>query len=313
MRTLKAFLIASMLVLLTFIGAGSANAGGGGLNDYTNAYRNQAGQPSLPVHAGLTTTAQNKANELAKADGGLSGVDQGSIPAGYSGYTQFLGKSSSAGAMHQKWLSNGEGSKMTPAKWTHIGSGVATGASGQVYGVQLIATYPPPAPKPKPAPVPAPAPQPVAPAPAPVAPAPVVPAPAPVPAPVAPAPEPKPEPVVEAPEPSPTPSPKPVATKAPEPTKKPSASPTPSPTPTREATASPSPTPEPSATPSPEPTVDAAELERLDQERRVAATKDTMKPIAGIGGLGFAVFAGSGFVRAVLLNRSLASTDEDIL
>lgn len=322
MRTLKAFLIASLLVLLTFVGGGTANAGDGGLNDYTNAYRNQAGQPSLPAHSGLTTAAQNKANDLARADGGLSGVSQGSIPAGYTGYTQFVGKSSSAGAMHQKWIAGGEGSKMTPASWTHIGSGVATGASGQVYGVQLIATYPPPAPKPAPAPAPAPVVQAPPPPPAPVVqapappPAPVVPVPAPVapaPAPVAPAPkpEPKPEPVVEAPKPSPEPSPTPVATPSPTPSPSPTASPKPVPTnlptPTNEPTA---PSSEPTGSASPEPTVE--ELERLNQERRVAATKDIMKPIAGMGGLGFAFLAGFGFVRVRLLGKALTpEADEE--
>lgn len=283
MRTLKTAIAIALISLLSVLGAGVAHAGDGGLNNWTNSTRNEAGQPSLPVHSGLTAAAQNKANDMAAKDS-LSAFDASQAPAGYRGLKSFVGKSSSADGVFQKWIADGNKPSMVSASWTHIGSGVATSASGAVYGVQILATYPPPAPPAAPAPAPAPAPvqqAPVAPAPAPVAP------PAPAPAPVAPEPAPVvPEPVVE---PAPAPAPAP-AEEAPKETPPPTVEATPTPTPTPSATVSPSASAEPTTTADATPT--AVPLDGAQTGVASPVSKETVKAGLGVLGLGFILLAG---------------------
>lgn len=259
MRTLKTMLAVILVAVMSVLGMGVASADDGGLNNWTNSTRNEAGQGSLPVHSGLTSVAQNKANDMASKEA-LSGVDASHVPSGYSGLKSFVGKSSSASGAFQKWIADGGKTSMVSASWTHIGSGVATGKSGAVYAVQILATYPPPAPAPAPAPVPAPAP--IVVQPAPVIPAPVIPEPVVVqPAPVV---EPEPAPVV----------PAPVVE-----TPKETAQPTVTPTPTPSATVT------PSATPTPEVTESAVAMDGAQTGQTDQISKDVVKAGMGIGGV----------------------------
>jgi hypothetical protein len=269
MKTLKTVLAILIVAVLSVLGMGVASADDGGLNNWTNSTRNQAGQPSLPSHAGLTSAAQSMADAMASSDSMLP-FDASKVPAGYSGYKPFLGKSSSPTAMHQKWIQQGYGSFMV-SDWTHIGSGVATSSkSGAVYGVQILATYPAPAPV-QVAPVPAPAPAPVViPAPVVEAPAPVVEQPAPAPVVEAPA------PVVEAPAPAPVEAPK----------ETPVATPTPTPTPTPTVTATPTETP--SATPTPSATESAVALDGAQTGSTNPFTQENLSMGTGsLAGFGF--------------------------
>jgi hypothetical protein len=274
-KSLKSLLAVLLVAVLSVLGMGIASADDGGLNNWTNSTRNQAGQPSLPSHAGLSSAAQSMADAMASSDSMLP-FDASKVPAGYSGYKPFLGKSSSPTAMHQKWIQQGYGSFMV-SNWSHIGSGVATSKTGSVYAVQILATYPAPAPV-QVAPVPAPAPAPV-----------VIPAPAPVVEQPAPAPAPVQEPLVEAPAPAPVEAPKETPVVTPTPTVEP--------TPSVSAT----PTPEPTATETQavaEPTETAVPLDGSQTGQATPLSKETAK--AGVGGFGilFALFAGFSFLRA---------------